>query len=180
MESNNTISRAQSVASDTAKVQQNSETTKDLAKKNCLLSYHSALIAGASVKAAHGVALLSELSSTEEPGCSELLRPAVCSFRTIASVLRRMEVYAASRRDLANAIQSYNDNDSITFISLAPSSESIPLRLAFIVASQWFCTVPWLSFLLCSFLHFPEIREGNPLQLFLCWFECLFHFFISH
>ena len=28
-----------------------------------------------------------------------------------------MEVYAASRRDLANAIQSYNDNDSITFIS---------------------------------------------------------------
>jgi len=28
--------------------------------------------------------------------------------------LRRMEVYAASRRDLANAIQSYNDNDSIT------------------------------------------------------------------
>ena len=35
-----------------AKVQQNSETTKDLAKKNCLLSYHSAPIAGASVKAA--------------------------------------------------------------------------------------------------------------------------------
>ena len=34
------------------KLQQNSETTKDLAKKNCLLSYHSALIAGASVKAA--------------------------------------------------------------------------------------------------------------------------------
>ena len=31
--------------------------------------------------------------------------------------------------------------------------------------------------LLCSFLHFPEIREGNPLQLFLCWFECLFHFY---
>ena len=30
-----------------------------------------------------------------------------------------MEVYAASRRDLANAIQSYNDNDSITFISAA-------------------------------------------------------------
>ena len=30
-----------------------------------------------------------------------------------------MEVYAASRRDLANAIQSYNDNDSITFISVA-------------------------------------------------------------
>lgn len=60
-------------------------------KKDCLLSYHSALIAGASVKAAHGAALLSELSSTEEPGCSELLRPAVCSFRTIASVLRRME-----------------------------------------------------------------------------------------
>ena len=29
----------------------------------------------------------------------------------------KMEVYAASRRDLANAIQSYNDNDSITFIS---------------------------------------------------------------
>lgn len=26
----------------------------------------------------------------------------------------KMEVYAASRRDLANAIQSYNDNDSIT------------------------------------------------------------------
>ena len=42
-------------------------------------------------KAAHGAALLSELSSTEEPGCSELLRLAVCSFRTIASVLRRME-----------------------------------------------------------------------------------------
>ena len=42
-------------------------------------------------KAAHGAALLSELSSTEEPGCSELLRPAVCSFRTIAPVLRRME-----------------------------------------------------------------------------------------
>ena len=37
---------------DVAKVQQNFETTKDLAKKNCLLSYHSALIAGASVKAA--------------------------------------------------------------------------------------------------------------------------------
>ena len=31
----------------------------------------------------------------------------------------KMEVYAASRRDLANAIQSYNDNDSITFISVA-------------------------------------------------------------
>ena len=30
-----------------------------------------------------------------------------------------MEVYAASRRDLANAIQSYNDNDSIIFISAA-------------------------------------------------------------
>ena len=59
--------------------------------KNCLLSYLSALIAGASVKAAHGAALLSGLSSTEEPGCSELLRPAVCSFRTIASVLRRLE-----------------------------------------------------------------------------------------
>ena len=102
-------------ALDGAKVQQNFETTKDKEqKKNCLLSYHSALIAGASVKAAHGAALLSGLSSTEEPGCSELLRPAVCSFRTIASVLRRMEVYAASRRDLANAIQSYNDNDSIT------------------------------------------------------------------
>lgn len=78
-------------AFDGAKVQQNFETAKDLAKKNCLLSYHSALIAGASVKAAHGAALLSELSSTEEPGCAELLRPAVCSFRTIASVLRRME-----------------------------------------------------------------------------------------
>ena len=78
-------------ALDAAKVQKNFETAKDLAKKNCLLSYHSALIAGASVKAAHGAALLSELSSTEEPGCSELLRPAVCSFRTIASVLRRME-----------------------------------------------------------------------------------------
>ena len=43
----------------------------------------------------HGVsknaALLSGLSSTEEPGCSELLRPAVCSFRTIASVQRRLE-----------------------------------------------------------------------------------------
>jgi len=37
---------------DGAKIQQNSETTKDLAKKNCLLSYHSALIAVASVKAA--------------------------------------------------------------------------------------------------------------------------------
>ena len=48
-------------------------------------------------KAAHGVALLSELSSTEEPGCSELLRPAVCSFRTIASVLRRMESRFSSR-----------------------------------------------------------------------------------
>lgn len=78
-------------SADGAKVRRKSETTKDLAKKNCLLSYHSALIAGASVKAAHGAALLSELSSTEEPGCSELLRPAVCSFRTIASVLRRME-----------------------------------------------------------------------------------------
>ena len=31
---------------DGAKVQQISETAKDLAKKNCLLSYHSALIAG--------------------------------------------------------------------------------------------------------------------------------------
>ena len=30
-----------------------------------------------------------------------------------------MEVYAASRRDLAYTIQSYNDNDSITFISVA-------------------------------------------------------------
>ena len=39
-------------ALDAAKLQNNSETTKDLAKKNCLLSYHSALIAGASVKAA--------------------------------------------------------------------------------------------------------------------------------
>jgi hypothetical protein len=37
---------------DGAKVQQNFETAKDLAKKNCLLSYHSELIAGASVKAA--------------------------------------------------------------------------------------------------------------------------------
>jgi hypothetical protein len=80
-----------------AKVQQNFETAKDLAKKNCLLSYHSALIAGASVKAAHGAALLSELSSTEEPGCAELLRPAVCSSRTIASVLRRMESRFSSR-----------------------------------------------------------------------------------
>ena len=35
---------------DGAKVQQNFETTKDLAKKNCLLSYHSALIAGASAR----------------------------------------------------------------------------------------------------------------------------------
>ena len=34
----------------TAKVQQNSETTKDLAKKNCLLLHHSALIAGASAR----------------------------------------------------------------------------------------------------------------------------------
>ncbi len=33
-----------------AKVQQNSETTKDLAKKNCLLLHHSALIAGASAR----------------------------------------------------------------------------------------------------------------------------------
>lgn len=106
--------RAANVLNSVAKVQHNFETTKDLAKKNCLLLHHSALIAGASVKAAHGAALLSELSSTEEPGCAELLRPAVCSFRTIASILRRMEVYAASRRDLANAIQSYNDNDSIT------------------------------------------------------------------
>ena len=76
---------------DVAKIQQNSEITKLSSKKHCLLSYHSALIAGASVKAAHGAALLSGLSSTEEPGCSELLRPAVCSFRTIASVLRRLE-----------------------------------------------------------------------------------------
>ena len=30
-------------------------------------------------------------SSLEELGCSELLQPAVCSFRTIASVLRRLE-----------------------------------------------------------------------------------------
>ena len=37
---------------DGAKIQQNSETTKDLAKKSRLLSYHSAPIAGASVKAA--------------------------------------------------------------------------------------------------------------------------------
>ena len=44
-------------ALDAAKVQKNFETAKDLAKKNCLLSYHSALIAGASVKAAHGAAL---------------------------------------------------------------------------------------------------------------------------
>jgi len=35
---------------DVAKVQQNFETAKDLAKKNCLLSYHSALIAGASAR----------------------------------------------------------------------------------------------------------------------------------
>ena len=35
---------------DGAKVQQNSETTKDLAKKNCLLLHHSALIAGASAR----------------------------------------------------------------------------------------------------------------------------------
>jgi len=33
-----------------AKIQQNFETTKDLAKKNCLLSYHSAPIAGASAR----------------------------------------------------------------------------------------------------------------------------------
>ena len=52
---------------------------------------HRSSLSGASVKAAHGAALLSGLSSTEEPGCSELLRPAVCSFRTIASVLRRLE-----------------------------------------------------------------------------------------
>ena len=37
-------------ALDAAKLQNNSETTKDLAKKNCLLSYHSALIAGASAR----------------------------------------------------------------------------------------------------------------------------------
>ena len=34
----------------TAKVRRNSETTKDLAKKNCLLLHHSALIAGASAR----------------------------------------------------------------------------------------------------------------------------------
>ena len=44
--------RAANVLNSVAKVQRKSETTKDLAKKNCLLSYHSALIAGASVKAA--------------------------------------------------------------------------------------------------------------------------------
>ena len=33
-----------------AKIQRKSEITKDLAKKDCLLSYHSALIAGASVR----------------------------------------------------------------------------------------------------------------------------------
>ena len=63
-------------------------------------------------KAAHGAALLSELSSTEEPGCSELLRPAVCSFKNqdtlpekdwravlppiIAGVPRRTEVPGTS------------------------------------------------------------------------------------
>ena len=44
-----------------AKVQQNFETTKDKEqKKNCLLLHHSAPIAGASVKAAHGAALESQ------------------------------------------------------------------------------------------------------------------------
>jgi len=38
-----------------------------------------------------------------------------------------MEVYAASRRDLANAIQSYNDNDSITFISGANLLKNVEL-----------------------------------------------------
>ena len=37
-------------ALDAAKVQQNSEITKDLAKKYCLLLHHSALIAGASAR----------------------------------------------------------------------------------------------------------------------------------
>ena len=40
----------------------------------------------------------------------------------------KMEVYAASRRDLANAIQSYNDNDSITFISAAKVRRKIETK----------------------------------------------------
>ena len=47
--------RAANVLNSVAKVQHNFETTKNLAKKNCLLSYHSALIAGASVKAAQTI-----------------------------------------------------------------------------------------------------------------------------
>ena len=86
-----TVSRAQSVASDTAKVQQNSETTKLSSKKELPPVLPLGTNRRGISKAAHGAALLSELSSTEEPGCSELLRPAVCSFRTIASVLRRLE-----------------------------------------------------------------------------------------
>lgn len=39
-------------ALDAAKLQNKFENSKDLAKKNCLLSHHSAPIAGASVKAA--------------------------------------------------------------------------------------------------------------------------------
>ena len=74
-----------------AKVQQNSEITKLSSKKELPPVTPLGTNRRGISKAAHGVALLSELSSTEEPGCSELLRPAVCSFRTIASVLRRME-----------------------------------------------------------------------------------------
>lgn len=81
----------------TAKIQQNSEITKLSSKKELPPVTPLGTNRRGISKAAHGAALLSGLSSTEEPGCAELLRPAVCSFRTIASVLRRLESRFSSR-----------------------------------------------------------------------------------
>ena len=86
---------------DAAKVQQNYEITKLSSKKELPPVLPLGTNRRGISKAAHGAALLSELSSTEEPGCSELLRPAVCSFRTIASVLRRLESRFSSRYRLS-------------------------------------------------------------------------------
>ena len=71
-----------------------------------------------------------------------------------------MEVYAASRRDLANAIQSYNDNDSITCISGAKVQQNseIPVH-----SSSYF--ILWKLFLLSpievDFIFFMGIANSH-------------------